>query len=113
MSPLKRPLQVTTHTLAPRYLKIARTCELTAQPMYVGMLTVANGEVLPFENRSVAIYVATAWLGFHLFVCLYEEPTLTRRYGEKYLAYKHRVPRWLPRLASWRGDPTKPRNLSA
>ena len=42
-------------------------------------------------------------LGFHLFVCLYEEPTLTRRYGEEYLRFKRHVPRWLPRLRPWQG----------
>jgi protein-S-isoprenylcysteine O-methyltransferase Ste14 len=42
-------------------------------------------------------------LGFHLFVRLYEEPTLARRYGEEYLRFKRHVPRWLPRLRPWQG----------
>jgi protein-S-isoprenylcysteine O-methyltransferase Ste14 len=34
----------------------------------------------------------------NVFVLLYEEPTLRRKFGEEYEAYCKRVPRWLPRL---------------
>jgi len=67
-------------------------------PMYVGVLTVLAGELLLFKSRDLATYAAVVWLGIHLFICFYEEPTLTRRYGEQYLAYKRRVPRWMPRF---------------
>ena len=39
----------------------------------------------------------------HLFICFYEEPTLTRRYGDEYLRFKQNVPRWLPRLKAVEG----------
>ena len=42
---------------------------------------------------------------FHLFVMLYEEPTLTRACGAEYEAFRAAVPRWLPRLEPWRGGP--------
>ena len=32
------------------------------------------------------------------FVTLYEEPALSRRYGESYDAYRRAVPGWLPRV---------------
>jgi protein-S-isoprenylcysteine O-methyltransferase Ste14 len=73
-------------------------------PMYVGVLTAVAGEVVLFASRSMVLYAATVWLGFHLFVCFYEEPTIARRYGEQYAVYKRNVPRWLPRVTSWQGD---------
>jgi protein-S-isoprenylcysteine O-methyltransferase Ste14 len=38
------------------------------------------------------------FLATHLFVTLYEEPDLRRRFGASYEAYLSRVPRWIPRL---------------
>jgi protein-S-isoprenylcysteine O-methyltransferase Ste14 len=39
-----------------------------------------------------------AWLCCHLFVVLYEEPALRRRFGAAYDDDRGQVPRWLPRL---------------
>ena len=44
------------------------------------------------------MYAAGFFTLFHLFVLLYEEPTLRRQFGAEYDAYCRRVPRWLPRL---------------
>jgi protein-S-isoprenylcysteine O-methyltransferase Ste14 len=35
------------------------------------------------------------------FVRFYEEPTLTRRFGAEYEAYRRAVPAWWPRLRPW------------
>jgi len=37
-------------------------------------------------------------VAFHLFVFLYEEPTLRRQFGESYEEYRRRVARWIPKL---------------
>jgi protein-S-isoprenylcysteine O-methyltransferase Ste14 len=34
----------------------------------------------------------------HLFVVLYEEPSLLKRFGESYRNFLLSVPRWIPRL---------------
>jgi protein-S-isoprenylcysteine O-methyltransferase Ste14 len=73
-------------------------------PMYTGLLVVLVGEAILFESRDLVLYIAAIWLGTHLFVCFYEEPTLTRRYGVEYLRFKKHVPRWIPRLRPWRGE---------
>ncbi len=70
-------------------------------PMYVAVLVALAGEAVLFWSRSMLIYIPLAWLGVHLFVLLYEEPTLTRRYPEEYPRYKRHVPRWWPRLTPW------------
>ena len=77
-------------------------------PMYVAILAMLLGQVLCFGNVSLLVYTAGAWLATHLFVCLYEEPTLRRTYGGSYDTYRAHVPRWLPRFTPWRGPDGSP-----
>jgi protein-S-isoprenylcysteine O-methyltransferase Ste14 len=49
-------------------------------------------------------YGLVPWLGFHLFVVAYEEPTLQRTYGAEYEAFRTNVPRWVPRVRGWRAE---------
>jgi protein-S-isoprenylcysteine O-methyltransferase Ste14 len=67
-------------------------------PMYVGILLILIGHFLWFKAISLIIYATIVFLGFHLFVTLYEEPTLKRKFGDSYEEYLRRVPRWIPRL---------------
>jgi protein-S-isoprenylcysteine O-methyltransferase Ste14 len=64
--------------------------------MYAGVLLVLSGEAAWFNKIGLLIYLAVMALGFHLFVILYEEPHLTRIFGQSYRDYCARVPRWLP-----------------
>jgi protein-S-isoprenylcysteine O-methyltransferase Ste14 len=41
---------------------------------------------------------------FHLFVVLYEEPTLTSQFGESYRVYRRAVPRWGFRTRPFQGS---------
>jgi protein-S-isoprenylcysteine O-methyltransferase Ste14 len=68
----------------------------TRNPMYVGVASVLFGEAWLFASRTLAIYALCVVLGFHLFVLLYEEPTLRRSFGESYERYCAAVPRWIP-----------------
>jgi protein-S-isoprenylcysteine O-methyltransferase Ste14 len=91
------PTAPTEHLVVSGFYRYVRN------PMYTGVLFALAGELILFERRSLAIYAAMVWLVVHLFVCFYEEPTLTRRYGDEYLQFKQSVPRWLPRLKPWQG----------
>jgi protein-S-isoprenylcysteine O-methyltransferase Ste14 len=90
-------------TVPTEHLVVSGFYRHVRNPMYVGILVALAGEIVLFRSRTMVIYALLLWLGFHLFVCLYEERTLTRRYGEEYLRFKRHVPRWLPRLRSWQG----------
>jgi protein-S-isoprenylcysteine O-methyltransferase Ste14 len=90
-------------TAPTEHLVVSGLYRFVRNPMYAGILIALAGEVLLFRSRGVLLFAAFLWLGFHLFVSLYEEPTLTRRYGDEYLRFKQNVPRWLPRLRAWRG----------
>jgi protein-S-isoprenylcysteine O-methyltransferase Ste14 len=40
-------------------------------------------------------------VGVFLFVVLYEEPTLRRKFGAEYDVYCRNVSRWIPRVRPW------------
>lgn len=67
-------------------------------PMYVGDVVVLIGEAVLFWSVDMTLYTFVVWLGFDLFIRLYEEPTLRRRHGEEYERYCARVRRWWPRI---------------
>jgi len=56
------------------------------------------GQRLVFGNVRVLAYGAVVWLLFHLFVLIYEEPTLRATFGREYEIYCSEVPRWIPRF---------------
>src|SRR6185436_7629210 len=67
-------------------------------PMYVGMVSILIGETLLFQSFALLAYAGTVLLVFHLFVVLYEEPALTRKFGDSYRQFREAVPRWIPRI---------------
>ncbi|MCG7506619.1 methyltransferase family protein [Mesorhizobium retamae] len=73
-------------------------------PMYVAVLSIIAGQALLFASLDLLLYGAVIAAAMVSFVHFYEEPTLSRRYGEEYDAYRHAVPGWLPRLTPWRGE---------
>ncbi|HUH63739.1 MAG TPA: isoprenylcysteine carboxylmethyltransferase family protein [Terracidiphilus sp.] len=74
-------------------------------PMYLGVLLSLAGEALLFRSRDIVVEALTAWLAAHVFILVYEEPTLARRHPDEYPLYKRNVPRWVPRATPWTGEP--------
>jgi protein-S-isoprenylcysteine O-methyltransferase Ste14 len=72
-------------------------------PMYVANVAIILGQALWFRSVPLLEYAAIVWAAFHLFVILYEEPTLRDTYGAEYDAFRAHVPRWIPRLRAWNG----------
>jgi protein-S-isoprenylcysteine O-methyltransferase Ste14 len=72
-------------------------------PMYLAVLAIILGQALLFASWGVALYAVLARACTFAFVRFYEEPTLSRRYGDQYQAYCRAVPGWVPRLTPWRG----------
>ena len=72
-------------------------------PMYVGFALGWIGLWVVFGHANLLLIsaVAVVALGVHLFVILYEEPTLRRKFGDDYEAYCRNVSRWWPRLKGW------------
>ena len=67
-------------------------------PAYLCAVSMIAGQRLFLVSTSVLAYAAVAALAFHLFVALYEEPTLRATFGGEYVVYCRQVPRWIPRL---------------
>ncbi|MGH9554362.1 MAG: methyltransferase family protein [Terriglobales bacterium] len=89
---------------APKFLVTSNLYRMVRNPMYVGVVMVVAGEGLFLQSVAVLRYAALGWFGFHLFVVLYEEPTLRAKFGAEYEEYCRRVPRWLPRMPSSTAD---------
>jgi protein-S-isoprenylcysteine O-methyltransferase Ste14 len=67
-------------------------------PIYVATLTIIIGHFLWFKTIWMLVYAVVVSLVFHLFVTLYEEPTLKRKFGAVYENYCASVPRWIPKI---------------
>jgi protein-S-isoprenylcysteine O-methyltransferase Ste14 len=86
----------------PRNLVVTGSFRYLRNPGYLGVLSLIVGQGLYFGSGGILIYAAGVALAFHLFVVLYEEPELRRRFGAEYEAYRRQVPRWIPRRTPFR-----------
>jgi protein-S-isoprenylcysteine O-methyltransferase Ste14 len=67
-------------------------------PMYLAVLAVITGQALLLSRPVLLGYAAVVATACVTFVYGYEQPTLARRYGAQYEAYRCAVPGWWPRL---------------
>jgi protein-S-isoprenylcysteine O-methyltransferase Ste14 len=84
---------------APKKLVVNGLYRYTRNPMYVGVAAIILGQTVYYGSLPVAVYLFLIGALFHMFVLLYEEPTLRRTFGEPYEEYCRSVPRWLPHLS--------------
>jgi protein-S-isoprenylcysteine O-methyltransferase Ste14 len=82
-----------------RHLVVSGLYRYVRNPMYVAVVGVILGQGMLFGSVRVLEYGFFVWLAFHLFVLIYEEPTLRRSFGEEYKTFCAHVGRWIPR---WR-----------
>src|SRR5262249_58833707 len=73
-------------------------------PMYVAVVAVILGQALLFSDWRLLWYAALFWLTCHIFILVYEEPTLKQTFGAEYEDFRANVPRWIPRLTPWRAS---------
>src|SRR3954452_1034328 len=73
-------------------------------PMYLGVVAIVLGQAALLGRVVLLVYAAILWVVVASFVRLYEEPTLSERYGEQYAAYRRAVRGWWPRAMPWNGD---------
>lgn len=81
----------------PRRLVVRGPYALVRNPMYIGAGLVLGGASLFYQSLALGGYAAAFFLVTHLFVVLYEEPTLRRSFGAEYESYCRRIRRWWPR----------------
>lgn len=80
----------------PREFVAAGPYRYVRNPMYIGGFGVLLGAGLALRSPAIVGLAFVFLLLTHLLVLLYEEPALTRRFGDPYRQYKSSVHRWLP-----------------
>jgi protein-S-isoprenylcysteine O-methyltransferase Ste14 len=81
-----------------RRLVVGGVYRRVRNPAYIAVIAMIAGQALFFGNLGVLEYALAVAIAFHLFVILYEEPTLRRTFGRDYEDYCRAVSRWIPRL---------------
>jgi protein-S-isoprenylcysteine O-methyltransferase Ste14 len=90
ISPIDPPKHLVVHGLY-RYVR---------NPMYVAVVSILLGEAIFFMSSPVLMEAVIFFVLATLFVVLYEEPTLRRKFGDSYERYTQTVGRWIPRFRS-------------
>jgi protein-S-isoprenylcysteine O-methyltransferase Ste14 len=93
--------------LPTRHLVINGSYRHVRNPIYLAVVAVIAGQSLFLGNVTLLAYGALIWIGFHLFVLAYEEPTLRKTFGADYDVFCRHVPRWIPRVRPWSGRATE------
>lgn len=84
----------------PRRLVTGALYQRIRNPMYLGFSLVILAESVLLRSLAMLAVLAVFLTLAHLFVVLYEEPTLQRTFGADYDTYRAAVPRWFPRFRS-------------
>jgi protein-S-isoprenylcysteine O-methyltransferase Ste14 len=74
-------------------------------PMITGVCSLLLGEAILFGSLPLLAWFLAVVVANLIYMPLFEEPGLDRRFGDDYRLYKHHVPRWIPRLTPWQGPP--------
>lgn len=81
-----------------KYLVTTALHRYVRNPMYIGVALATAGQGVLFRCIPIVIYAGVMLLVAHIFVVLYEEPTLRRQFDGSYEEYCRKVPRWIPQL---------------
>jgi protein-S-isoprenylcysteine O-methyltransferase Ste14 len=81
----------------PRRLVVRGPYRLARNPMYLGAGLALSGAALFYQSMRLLGYAGMFLLVTHVFVVLYEEPTLRRTFDRDYEEYCRRVGRWWPK----------------
>jgi protein-S-isoprenylcysteine O-methyltransferase Ste14 len=87
-----------------KHLVVTGTYRFVRNPMYIAVVSLVLGQGLMFGDIRIVVYGLCVWLAMHLFVMVYEEPTLRKSFGDEYAEFCAHVPRWIPRLTAWKGQ---------
>jgi protein-S-isoprenylcysteine O-methyltransferase Ste14 len=89
------PIFPTQHLVVSGFYRYVRN------PMYAAVVSLILGQGLVFGDVRVLEYGIAVWIALHLFVLIYEEPTLRRTFGFEYEDFCTNVSRWIPRVRPW------------
>jgi protein-S-isoprenylcysteine O-methyltransferase Ste14 len=84
-----------------RRLVVGGPYRYVRNPMYLAVVAVIVGQALALGQPGLLGYAAVVGGAMAAFAHGYEEPTLSRRLGGRYAAYRRAVPAWWPRRHPW------------
>jgi protein-S-isoprenylcysteine O-methyltransferase Ste14 len=87
----------------PQRLVVGGVYRYVRNPMYLAITAAIVGQALLLGRLVLLPYAAAFLVVCVAFVRWYEEPTLLRKFGGRYEAYRRAVPGWWPRRRPWRG----------
>jgi protein-S-isoprenylcysteine O-methyltransferase Ste14 len=79
----------------PKRLVVEGPYQIVRNPMYWSVALVMSGEALFFRSVALAEISGVFFACAALFVMVYEEPVLRKKFGAEYEEYCRRVPRWI------------------
>lgn len=92
----------------PRNLVVRGPYRFVRNPMISGVLLVLIGQALFLSSGPHAIWALAFFAINAVYIPLFEEPQLRRRFGASYIEYCNNVPRLVPRLRPWQPVPLRP-----
>jgi protein-S-isoprenylcysteine O-methyltransferase Ste14/GNAT superfamily N-acetyltransferase len=81
-----------------RRLTVGGPYRYVRHPLYLAIVVLVTGQGLLLSRPELMIYAAVLLVAFVAFVHWYEDPSLARRFGEQWEAYRQQVPGWWPRV---------------
>jgi protein-S-isoprenylcysteine O-methyltransferase Ste14 len=85
----------------PQILVIRGPYRHVRNPMIIGVLLLLLAEAVLLQSWPIALWMIVFFAGNTLYLALFEEKGLAKRFGNTYRLYKAHVPRWIPRLRPW------------
>ena len=70
-------------------------------PMILGIFLMLLCEALVFRSWAVASWLGGFVIGNLVYIPVFEEKGLEKRFGADYVTYRRHVPRWIPRPRGW------------
>ena len=83
-------------SLPPKVFVVSGPYKFSRNPMALGGLLVLIGESVFYYSPSLLGIALLYGVIIHLYIVFVEEPVLIKRFGEPYLDYLKRVPRFFP-----------------
>ena len=71
-------------------------------PMHIGVFLMLTGESILVVSFPLIMWTLLFIASNLIYIPVVEERKLAGRFKDEYLIYKRNVPRWIPRLSSWK-----------
>jgi protein-S-isoprenylcysteine O-methyltransferase Ste14 len=85
-------------TAPPAHLVVGGVYRYVRNPMYLAVIAAVLGQALVLWRPVLLGYGVIVAAAMVAFVVGYEQPALTRQFGDEYTAYRRNVPGWVPRI---------------